>query len=146
MEEMKTSKWSIALYEKVGRSYAEFGVFWEDEATFEEASEIFTGVCTPLPPAVAIQEASVKEYAELVEFEIRLFRDNRIIGAFLWPSDIISMCIEDFKSFKTKKFLLRAEVTVPEEVSNDHNEWDVEEVLSIADVNIIDMEPIDVVE
>jgi hypothetical protein len=146
MEELQKTKWSVSLYEKIGRNYTEVGVFWEDEATFEEATEIFSEVCTPLPPAVAIQEASAKEYSEPVEFEIRICRGNRVVGTFIWTSDVVSMCIEDFKSFKTKKLLLEAELIVPEDLSEDSSEWDVEEVLSIADVNVISISRIDVVE
>jgi hypothetical protein len=145
MQEINESTWSVSLYEKVGRSYFEMGVFWEDTATFEEATEVFAEVCTPLPPAVAIAEASNKEYTEPVEFEIRLYREKRIVGTFLWTSDVITMCIEDFKSFKTKKFLIKAEVVVPEDTPDDHNEWDIDEVLSVADIVVIDSSPINVI-
>ena len=138
--------WSIVLFEKLGTTFTEIEILWEETTTAEEAYEMWLEPFGSLPPRLAVEHALLFDDDVVREYEARLYCEKRCLAMMLWTKESVQECIDDLKNRKVKKFIIAAEVTLDIEESNDFEEWDLEELIMMDSIKLLDSTPVDEVE
>jgi hypothetical protein len=135
-------KYTIALYEKRGRSYREVGIFFESEVTPEEAFDLFREMSNAIPTWQAVEHAlEVKDTENVIpEYEVRLIDQRRVLATVLWDEKTMTEILENTSAKTVHKMTIEVEL-FEDEQEEDPYEWDWNELIITERINVVEINP-----
>lgn len=130
--------WSIDLFEKVGINYRPVGIFWEKEASREEAFDTFSDFVMMLPPHMAVEDAAEHEDDPRRSYELRLCQGKRVVSTILWDGTVMTECVRDYRERTLVKYKVVVEVTLDEDI--DPEAFSIDDLFESSDAEITSIE------
>jgi len=137
-----SEKWTIALYEKLGRAYKEIGIFFEDVVVRSEAFELFGEMCNAVPTWQAVEYALEVDAqgGEIPAFEVRLIDSkNKVLATVLWDVESIKQFVADYKSRNIKQYKLTLLAEIDEEDIEEDIDWEL--LANTGKLTVLDIQP-----
>ena len=134
----RISTWKIEAYGKCNRIYTPVCNYWEDDVTFDEASEIFFELITPVPPRNLVAHAS--ENPDFTFYEVRLTEVRTGFEAvhISWTHGVMKELIEDYKAHPYVTVRAEVEIEMPAEMAEQTDPWDFDEIVDICTIRFVD--------